>query len=101
MSPLVNAASRLMQHYAKAEADVFIMTVPTPIDSCKRLDLSPLENASATVGRALKAPGDLSSSKGRPLPHRFRQHVCVEQNVHATGQSSHSFERCCWPWRAA
>ena len=72
MSPLVNAASRLMRHYAKAEADVFIMTVPTPIDSCKRLDLSPLENASATVGRALKAPVDLSSSKGRPLPHRFR-----------------------------
>ena len=48
-----------MRHYAKAEADVFIMTVPTPIDSCKRLDLSPLENASATVGRALKAPVDL------------------------------------------
>ena len=38
-----------------AEADVFIVTVPTPIDSCKRPDLTPLEKASATVGRALKA----------------------------------------------
>ena len=63
---------------------MFIMTVPTPIDSCKRPDLSPLENVSATVGRALKARGDLSISKGRPLPHRFRQHVGVEQNVHAS-----------------
>ena len=38
-----------------AEADVFIVTVPTPIDNAKRPDLTPLEKASATVGRALKA----------------------------------------------
>ena len=38
-----------------AEVDVFILTVPTPIDSAKRPDLTPLEKASATVGRALKA----------------------------------------------
>ena len=37
-----------------AEADVFIVTVPTPIDSTKRPDLTPLEKASATVGKALK-----------------------------------------------
>ncbi len=37
-----------------AEADVFVVTVPTPIDSAKRPDLKPLEKASATVGRALK-----------------------------------------------
>lgn len=37
-----------------AEADVFVVTVPTPIDSAKRPDLTPLEKASATVGRALK-----------------------------------------------
>ncbi len=36
------------------EADVFVVTVPTPIDSAKRPDLTPLEKASATVGRALK-----------------------------------------------
>ncbi|QNI95450.1 nucleotide sugar dehydrogenase family protein [Synechococcus sp. A15-127] len=38
-----------------AVADVFVVTVPTPIDSAKRPDLRPLENASAAVGRALKA----------------------------------------------
>jgi len=38
-----------------ADADVFVVTVPTPIDSAKRPDLTPLEKASATVGRALKA----------------------------------------------
>lgn len=37
-----------------SEADVFVVTVPTPIDSAKRPDLRPLENASFTVGRALK-----------------------------------------------
>jgi UDP-N-acetyl-D-glucosamine/UDP-N-acetyl-D-galactosamine dehydrogenase len=37
-----------------AEADVFVVTVPTPIDSAKRPDLTPLEKASATVGRALR-----------------------------------------------
>ena len=38
-----------------AEADVFVISVPTPIDSAKRPDLTPLEKASATVGKALKA----------------------------------------------
>ena len=38
-----------------AQADVFIVTVPTPIDSAKRPDLTPLEKASAAVGRALQA----------------------------------------------
>lgn len=36
------------------DADVFVVTVPTPIDSTKRPDLTPLEAASATVGCALK-----------------------------------------------
>lgn len=36
-------------------ADVFIVTVPTPIDSAKRPDLTLLEKASITVGRALRA----------------------------------------------
>ena len=38
-----------------AQADVFVVTVPTPIDSAKRPDLAPLEKASAAVGRALQA----------------------------------------------
>jgi UDP-N-acetyl-D-glucosamine/UDP-N-acetyl-D-galactosamine dehydrogenase len=38
------------------ETDVFIVTVPTPIDSHRRPDLTPLIRASETVGKALK-PG--------------------------------------------
>ena len=38
-----------------AAADVFVVTVPTPIDSSKRPDLRPLELASATVAAALAA----------------------------------------------
>ena len=37
--------------------DVFIVTVPTPIDQANRPDLSPLIKASETVGRALKKGG--------------------------------------------
>lgn len=39
-------------------AIIFIVTVPTPIDSHKRPDLTPLLRASETVGRALKR-GDI------------------------------------------
>ncbi|MHC9084449.1 nucleotide sugar dehydrogenase [Luteimonas sp. RIT-PG2_3] len=37
--------------------NVFIVTVPTPIDDYKRPDLRPLESASRTVGRALQRGG--------------------------------------------
>ena len=37
--------------------DIFIVTVPTPIDQANRPDLSPLVKASETVGRALKKGG--------------------------------------------
>jgi UDP-N-acetyl-D-galactosamine dehydrogenase len=40
-----------------ADCNVFIITVPTPIDAYKQPDLSPLISASKTVGKALK-PGD-------------------------------------------
>ncbi|NJA89617.1 Vi polysaccharide biosynthesis UDP-N-acetylglucosamine C-6 dehydrogenase TviB [Rhodocyclus tenuis] len=43
---------------ALRECNVFIVTVPTPIDDFKRPDLTPLIKASETVGRALK-PGDI------------------------------------------
>jgi UDP-N-acetyl-D-galactosamine dehydrogenase len=39
------------------EAQVYIVTVPTPIDAFKRPDLGPLMRASESVGRVLK-PGD-------------------------------------------
>lgn len=41
-----------------AQATVFIITVPTPVDQYKRPDLTPLIKASETVGRALKK-GDI------------------------------------------
>lgn len=41
-----------------ADADVFVVTVPTPIDSAKRPDLTPLEKASVAVGRALLLRAD-------------------------------------------
>ncbi|WP_019592133.1 Vi polysaccharide biosynthesis UDP-N-acetylglucosamine C-6 dehydrogenase TviB [Thioalkalivibrio sp. ALRh] len=40
------------------DCNVFIVTVPTPIDAHRRPDLGPLLAASRTVGRALK-PGDV------------------------------------------
>lgn len=36
------------------ECDVFIVTVPTPIDNANRPDLTPLIKASETVGKAMK-----------------------------------------------
>jgi UDP-N-acetyl-D-galactosamine dehydrogenase len=42
---------------ALAGCDVFIITVPTPIDEYKRPDLGPLESASRTVGRAIGKDG--------------------------------------------
>jgi len=41
-----------------AEANVYIVTVPTPIDEHKRPDLRPLVSASGTVGKAL-GPGNV------------------------------------------
>ena len=42
---------------ALSGCNVFIVTVPTPIDEYKRPDLRPLESASRTVGRAIGAGG--------------------------------------------
>lgn len=54
------AASRLRFSTDPAELsdrEVFIVTVPTPIDAAKRPDLTPLEAASRTVGRAIRRGG--------------------------------------------
>ncbi len=40
-----------------ADRNVFIVTVPTPIDDARRPDLGPLEAASRTVGRAIRRGG--------------------------------------------
>ena len=51
-----------------AEADAFVVTVPTPIDTAKRPDLTPLEKASATVGRAIRLRAEWQRANG---------HVCT------------------------
>jgi UDP-N-acetyl-D-galactosamine dehydrogenase len=55
--------------------NVFIVTVPTPIDAYKRPDLSPLESASRTVGRALKR-GDVVVYESTVYPGATEE-VCV------------------------
>lgn len=52
--PLLRKVSFTTDPDDLASANVFIVTVPTPIDSAKRPDLSPLIRASETVGRALR-----------------------------------------------
>ena len=59
---LAEALARGLQFSADvtslSDANVYIVTVPTPIDQFKAPDLKPLLAASATIGRALKA-GDV------------------------------------------
>ncbi|WP_338429762.1 Vi polysaccharide biosynthesis UDP-N-acetylglucosamine C-6 dehydrogenase TviB [Synechococcus elongatus] len=60
---------------AIADCNVFIVTVPTPIDDYKRPDLTPLEKASTTVGSLLK-PGDLVIYESTVYPGATEE-VCV------------------------
>jgi len=58
-----------------ATCDVFIVTVPTPIDAYKRPDLGPLEAASRTVGRVIKR-GDVVVYESTVYPGATEE-VCV------------------------
>tara|TARA_Y100000589_G_C27189431_1_gene644126 strand:+ start:2401 stop:3753 length:1353 start_codon:yes stop_codon:yes gene_type:complete len=49
-------------------ADIFIITVPTPINSANIPDLSPLERASITVGKALKLRSKLKNNAKTTTP---------------------------------
>lgn len=55
--------------------NVFIVTVPTPIDAAKRPDLTPLEGASRTVGSVLKR-GDVVVYESTVYPGATEE-VCV------------------------
>ena len=57
------------------DCNVFIVTVPTPIDSAKRPDLSPLESASRTVGKAIR-PGGVVVFESTVYPGATEE-VCV------------------------
>jgi UDP-N-acetyl-D-galactosamine dehydrogenase len=58
-----------------ARCNIFIVTVPTPIDRYKRPDLQPLLKATETVGRALKK-GDLVIYESTVYPG-CTEEVCV------------------------
>jgi UDP-N-acetyl-D-galactosamine dehydrogenase len=58
-----------------AGCNVFIVTVPTPIDAYKRPDLAPLESASRTVGKAL-SPGDVVVYESTVYPGATEE-ICV------------------------
>ncbi|MDN5844631.1 MAG: nucleotide sugar dehydrogenase, partial [Alcaligenaceae bacterium] len=58
-----------------AESNVFVVTVPTPIDEYKQPDLTPLERASETIGKVLKR-GDIVIYESTVYPGATEE-VCV------------------------
>lgn len=58
-----------------AGCNVYIVTVPTPIDSAKRPDLRPLMGASETIGKVLK-PGDTVIYESTVYPG-CTEEICV------------------------
>jgi UDP-N-acetyl-D-galactosamine dehydrogenase len=57
------------------DCNVYIVTVPTPIDQAKRPDLRPLESASRTLGKLLKS-GDIAIFESTVYPGATEE-VCV------------------------
>ncbi len=57
------------------DCNVYIATVPTPIDNAKRPDLSPLRSASQTIGKVLKK-GDIAIFESTVYPGATEE-VCV------------------------
>ena len=58
-----------------ADCNVYIVTVPTPIDSAKRPDLSPLEGASRALGKLLRK-GDVAIFESTVYPGATEE-ICV------------------------
>jgi UDP-N-acetyl-D-glucosamine/UDP-N-acetyl-D-galactosamine dehydrogenase len=56
-------------------AQIFIVTVPTPVDQANRPDMTPLVKASETVGKVLK-PGDIVIYESTVYPGATEE-VCV------------------------
>lgn len=57
------------------DSNVYVITVPTPVDSARRPDLAPLSTASETVGAAL-SPGDVVIYESTVYPG-CTEEVCV------------------------
>lgn len=58
-----------------ADCNVYIVTVPTPIDTAKRPDLTPLQKASGAIGSVLK-PGDTVIYESTVYPG-CTEEICV------------------------
>ena len=74
------AAAKANLKFSASEADltscnVFIVTVPTPIDVSRRPDMTALEKASATVGRRIK-PGGLVIYESTVYPGATEE-ICI------------------------
>ena len=65
------------------QAQVFIVTVPTPVDNANRPDVTPLVKASETVGKTLKA-GDVVIYESTVYPGATEE-VCVPVLERASG----------------
>jgi UDP-N-acetyl-D-galactosamine dehydrogenase len=78
-SPEELAEAAYVHYTADAEelkkADVYIVTVPTPVDQANRPEMTPLVKASTTVGRVLKV-GDIVIYESTVYPGAT-QEVCV------------------------
>ena len=82
----LRAASQLRFSHDPAAlkaCQVFIVTVPTPVDAANRPDLTPLIKASQTVGAALK-PGDVVIYESTVYPGATEE-VCVPELERASG----------------
>jgi len=66
-----------------AECNVYIVTVPTPVDAHKQPDLSPLQKSSQAIGSVLKA-GDIVIYESTVYPGATEE-VCVPELEHASG----------------
>jgi UDP-N-acetyl-D-galactosamine dehydrogenase len=86
-SPDELAEARLLRYSTEAgdlrQAQVFIVTVPTPVDAAKRPEMTPLLKASQTVGQALK-PGDVVVYESTVYPGATEE-VCVPVLERASG----------------
>ncbi len=82
----LQAANQLRYSHQQQDLNacqVFIVTVPTPVDQANRPDLTPLIKASQTVGAALK-PGDLVIYESTVYPGATEE-VCVPELERASG----------------
>lgn len=68
---------------ALKSAQIFIVTVPTPVDDANRPDMTPLLKASQTVGKALKH-GDIVVYESTVFPGATEE-ICVPELERASG----------------